>query len=205
MERNRWFLGEGGSTKWQAARCRETCEPYQALWVFHKKVEAECLIVATVGRLTTVEKKDYVVRFDKYLLRPEVCKLIDNPPHQCSFVSQTIESVYVLYRTTRDSIWREIGWDMFQSLERYTRYKVGYNSIKNVEQGIPTRLNEMPRFVSSDSLQSFKSHISMIVMHWLKRGNTSTYFALVSIVIHYRWINGCSIPKLTRCLSLNGH
>ena len=52
-----------------------------------------------------------------------------------------------MYRTTRDPKWREIGWDMFQALERYTRYKVGYTSIQFVDQGVPTKINEMPRFV----------------------------------------------------------
>lgn len=50
-----------------------------------------------------------------------------------------------MYRTTRDPKWREIGWDMFQALERYTRYKVGYTSIQFVDQGVPTKINEMPR------------------------------------------------------------
>ena len=34
---------------------------------------------------------------------------------------QTIESIYLLWRTTGDPVWRERGWQLFQSMERWCR------------------------------------------------------------------------------------
>jgi hypothetical protein len=81
----------------------------------------------------------------------------------------------MLYRTTRDLKWRELGWDMFLALERYTRYSSGYSSIKYVDEGTPVQINEMPRFVQI-SVTSIDVH-AFKAMLWPKLLNISTYFA----------------------------
>jgi hypothetical protein len=45
-------------------------------------------------------------------------------------------------------MWRDIGWDMFQALERYTKSPVGYTSIRDLNGANPTKINEMPRLIA---------------------------------------------------------
>ncbi|KAH8987771.1 glycoside hydrolase [Lactarius hatsudake] len=64
-----------------------------------------------------------------YLLRPE-----------------TVESFYVLWRTTGDVMWRERGWEVFEALEREARVEGGgYASVENVEHIGGPKNDEMPR------------------------------------------------------------
>ena len=51
----------------------------------------------------------------RYLLRPEY-----------------VESLFVLYRRTGDQKYQDMGWKVFQSLERYCKTNLGYAGIKNV-------------------------------------------------------------------------
>jgi len=50
-----------------------------------------------------------------YLLRPE-----------------TIESLFILNHLTGDPIYREWGWEIFQSIEKYCRAGVAYGTLKDV-------------------------------------------------------------------------
>lgn len=51
----------------------------------------------------------------RYLLRPE-----------------TVESLYVLYRTTGDPIYQEYGWVIYEALEKHCKTDSAYASLKNV-------------------------------------------------------------------------
>ena len=67
-----------------------------------------------------------------YLLRPE-----------------TVESFFVLYQLTKDPIYREWGWEVFQSIERFCRTTYGYGALSDVH---PRDTNTVtPR----DSMESF--------------------------------------------------
>jgi len=68
-------------------------------------------------------------RSEYYLLRPE-----------------TVESFYILNKLTGDPIYREWGWEIFQSIERYCKLPVAYGKLKNVNH-----INEEPQ----DMLESF--------------------------------------------------
>ena len=57
-----------------------------------------------------------------YLLRPE-----------------TIESFFILNQLTGDPIYREWGWEIFQSIEKYCKGGVGYGTLKDV-----TATNQSP-------------------------------------------------------------
>ncbi|KAG6806153.1 hypothetical protein H0H87_003083, partial [Tephrocybe sp. NHM501043] len=47
---------------------------------------------------------------------------------------ETIESLFLAYRLTGDDKYRQIGWDIFQSIEKYCRVETGgYATILNVD------------------------------------------------------------------------
>ena len=50
-----------------------------------------------------------------YLLRPE-----------------TVESLFVLYRTTGDPIYQDWGWEIWQSIEKHCRGPNGYHGLRDV-------------------------------------------------------------------------
>ena len=50
-----------------------------------------------------------------YLLRPE-----------------TVESLYILSFLTKDPVYREWGWEIFQSIEKYSKTRFGYGEYSNV-------------------------------------------------------------------------
>mgnify|MGYP005841288995 CR=1 FL=1 len=71
-----------------------------------------------------------------YLLRPEA-----------------VESFYILNFLTGDPIYREWGWEIFQSIEKYCKGKVGYGSISNVQNTKATPRDEMESFFFAETLK----------------------------------------------------
>jgi hypothetical protein len=47
-------------------------------------------------------------------------------------VPQTVESLFILHRVTRDPKWRERGWQIFEALEKRARIELGYASVIDV-------------------------------------------------------------------------
>jgi len=91
---------------------------------------------------------DYEYTKPIYLMRPEVrlvrpnCGL-DAVTDACG---QAIESVYLMWKTTGNSIWRERGWDMFQSVQKYSTVPGGgMASIADVRTTTHGVLDDMPR------------------------------------------------------------
>ncbi|KAI5121758.1 hypothetical protein M0805_009571 [Coniferiporia weirii] len=83
------------------------------------------------------DRKDYFALKRKYLLRPE-----------------TIESLYVMWRTTGDEIWRERGWQIFLAIEENCRMEIGYASVGGVDRRTPDLmlpLNEMPSYALAET------------------------------------------------------
>ena len=108
---------------------------------------------------------DYTNAQSIYLLRPEVSTSFSFLPHFFPWVLvflgfcaeyrvkflclQTVESFYLLWKTTGDSVWRDRGWAVFEAIERQSRTAYGYASISGVE-GVPAHQNDdMPRYVVS--------------------------------------------------------
>ncbi|KAI0773224.1 glycoside hydrolase [Trametes elegans] len=90
-------------------------------------------LAAAPPQKDTLERDYKAIRPD-YLLRPE-----------------TVESIYIMWKTTGDDAWRERGWAIFQAIEKETRTAVGYASVSSVETS-PARLkDEMPRYVTATS------------------------------------------------------
>jgi len=65
------------------------------------------------------DPKDFVPKHDAifYLLRPEV-----------------VESLYILNKLTGDPIYREWGWEIFQSIEKYCKTDIAYGQYQDVTQ-----------------------------------------------------------------------
>ncbi|ESK90496.1 glycoside hydrolase family 47 protein [Moniliophthora roreri MCA 2997] len=82
------------------------------------------------------DRREYMNRKHTYLLRPE-----------------TVESFYILWRTTGDERWRERGWAVFQSIERYAKTEYGYASINEVDSDAPTLKDEMPSYFMAETLK----------------------------------------------------
>ena len=64
-----------------------------------------------------------------YLLRPEA-----------------VESFYILNVLTGDPIYREWGWEVFQSIEKYCKTHVAYGSIGNVQNEKSEPRDDMESF-----------------------------------------------------------
>ncbi|KIJ46884.1 glycoside hydrolase family 47 protein [Sphaerobolus stellatus SS14] len=88
--------------------------------------------------MTNINHRDYRVRTSSYLLRPE-----------------TIESMYLMWKTTGDPIWRERGWEIFKAIEKYCRLSVGYSSVADVSVTNPksptNKLNDMPSYALAET------------------------------------------------------
>ncbi|KAI0630700.1 seven-hairpin glycosidase [Trametes polyzona] len=79
---------------------------------------------------------DYVVRRTEYFLRPE-----------------TIESIYIMWRTTGNPVWRERGWAIFQAIERESKTTTGYASLKKVTQTPGVLLDDQPSYFLAETLK----------------------------------------------------
>jgi mannosyl-oligosaccharide alpha-1,2-mannosidase len=55
------------------------------------------------------------------------------------------EAMYLLWKTTGDSKWRERGWKMFDAINRHTRNEVGYTSVHYTNNPTPRKVDDMPR------------------------------------------------------------
>jgi mannosyl-oligosaccharide alpha-1,2-mannosidase len=62
---------------------------------------------------------------------------------------KTVESLYLMWKTTGDEIWRERGYKIYQAIEKHTKAPYGYTSVSNVDTAKPTQIDEMPRWVVS--------------------------------------------------------
>ncbi|KAL1725500.1 glycoside hydrolase family 47 protein [Schizophyllum commune] len=79
---------------------------------------------------------DYRVRSNSWLLRPE-----------------TIESIYLLWRTTGDPVWRERGWQLFQSMERWCRAEYGYSVVNQINTDHPRMTDEQPSWLFAETFK----------------------------------------------------
>ena len=66
-----------------------------------------------------------------------------------------MESLFILYRLTKDSQYRDWGWSIFQAIEAHTKVpEGGYSSIDNVESPEnPGFRDKMESFFLSETLK----------------------------------------------------
>lgn len=93
-------------------------------------------------------ERDYTNANSQYLLRPEVsilfseCVLRDDRSLRNR---QTVESLFVLWKTTGDVKWRERGYEIFKAIMRVSKTHFGFASIDGVDRIIPPKSDDMPR------------------------------------------------------------
>lgn len=68
---------------------------------------------------------------------------------------ETVESLFVLWRLTKNPIYREWGWQIFEAFEKHTRVPgdAGYSCVDNVNQDTPTFRDNMESFWLSETLK----------------------------------------------------
>ncbi|KAI9460739.1 seven-hairpin glycosidase [Russula earlei] len=88
--------------------------------------------VRTAEPVHDVDARDYIPAGESYFLRPE-----------------TVESFYLLWRTTGDVTWRERGWSVFEALSKEARVEDGgfasVASVYYVGDDSAPKLDQMPR------------------------------------------------------------
>ncbi|PCH44101.1 glycoside hydrolase family 47 protein [Wolfiporia cocos MD-104 SS10] len=87
-------------------------------------------------RSARTNERGYSLKRTDYLLRPE-----------------TLESIYLMYRTTGDPVWRERGWQIFEALERECKTPSGYASIENVLRSPAPQADDMPSYFLAETLK----------------------------------------------------
>ncbi len=81
--------------------------------------------------------RGWFVAEPNYVLRPE-----------------TLESLFVLYRTTGERRWQDYGWAIFQALRRHCRTATAYSGVTNVAATPPLSQNdEMPSFALAETFK----------------------------------------------------
>jgi mannosyl-oligosaccharide alpha-1,2-mannosidase len=101
-------------------------------------------------------ERDYTHLSTRYHLRPEVrsfLKACTGSSNRGTLDGQTVESLYILWKTTGDVKWRERGYEIFQAIDRVSKTDFGYASIKEVDQIEPQKYDSMPRLVSQRSIR----------------------------------------------------
>lgn len=67
---------------------------------------------------------------------------------------ETVESLFVLWRLTKDPIYREMGWNIFERINRYDRVPSGgFSGIKDVDQIPPVPTDKMDSFFLAETLK----------------------------------------------------
>ncbi|QRW25887.1 glycoside hydrolase family 47 protein [Rhizoctonia solani] len=91
-------------------------------------------------RLESDQQRDYYVSDARWLSRPEGEK--------------TLESVFLLWRTTKDPVWRERGWAAFQAIEKYSKTKYGYGSVTHVDnKAAAAATDSQPSYFLAETLK----------------------------------------------------
>jgi hypothetical protein len=62
---------------------------------------------------------------------------------------ETVESLFILWRVTKEQKWRDYGWTIFQAFERHCRNKNGYAGLGNVNLPNPPQTSRQESFFST--------------------------------------------------------
>jgi mannosyl-oligosaccharide alpha-1,2-mannosidase len=82
------------------------------------------------ARISKDSEKDFFNQAAHYLLRPE-----------------TVESLFVMWRVTKDEKYRQWGWDIFESIDAFCKTDAGYSGLRDVGND--------KEVVKDDTMQSF--------------------------------------------------
>ncbi|OHT03486.1 Endoplasmic reticulum mannosyl-oligosaccharide 1,2-alpha-mannosidase [Tritrichomonas foetus] len=81
-------------------------------------------------------KRDFAVKEDMYILRPEA-----------------IESIYVAWKFTGDEKYRNYAWKMFKAINKTCRLEHGFSSIQYLDSEKPSHENKMESFFLAETLK----------------------------------------------------
>ncbi|KAF8528811.1 seven-hairpin glycosidase [Hysterangium stoloniferum] len=80
--------------------------------------------------------KDYAINKNTYLLRPE-----------------TLESMYIMYRTTGESKWRNRGWRIWEAIVAKTKTDSGFATVVSVDTEDPVRQESLPSYFLAETVK----------------------------------------------------
>lgn len=80
--------------------------------------------------------RDFEVEDAKYILRPEA-----------------VESFFVLWRVTRDEVWRERAWAVVERLDAHCRTAAAYSGLADVNRARSVELDTMQSFFLAETLK----------------------------------------------------
>jgi len=92
--------------------------------------------VRGIPKVTSRRLRDYYWQNTGYYLRPE-----------------TLESIYLMWKVTGDEIWRRRGWEIFESIEKIAKTKVGYGSVAGANTEKPLIQDSMPSYFMAETLK----------------------------------------------------
>lgn len=86
---------------------------------------------------------------------------------------QTVESLYVLYKTTGNPVWRDRAWEIFEAIRKHCRVADGgYSSVIGLDRRDPSHSDAMPRSdwvsldrVRDDGLIMIQCFVALICFH----------------------------------------
>lgn len=105
-------------------------------------------LAAPVGsRLFYAKYRDYSTMLPDYKLRPEVGPFLDPKSRPFSNAHQTVEAMYLMWKTTGNPIWRERSWEIFQNILQWTHTKNGFAALSRAGEPEAGFKNSMPRSV----------------------------------------------------------
>ncbi|KAI9839602.1 MAG: hypothetical protein M1819_002228 [Sarea resinae] len=84
-----------------------------------------------------------------YIIKPQDSHNLQRP--------ETVESLFYMWRITKDDIYREWGWEMFKSFIQYTAAPdgAGFTSLSNVNEKPPSQRDNMESFWLAETLKYF--------------------------------------------------
>ena len=95
-------------------------------------------------------------------------------------LNQTLESMYVMWHTTKDTQWRDKGWQIWSAIESKTRTESGYASVQSVENSRPYHMDSMPSYAQTRShFGFFDAHTFLFYSYFLSE--TLKYAYLLAI------------------------
>jgi len=85
---------------------------------------------------TRAPRRDYYLQTPAYYLRPE-----------------TVESIYIMWKVTKEEIWRERGWGIYKAIEKHCRTEFGYGTVPNVQYRKTGVSDSMPSYFLAETLK----------------------------------------------------
>jgi len=150
---NRYLADERTGGLWYGHADMETgargATQFGALDAFFAAVLAKSGDTARAGRLM----QSILTMWMRFGIEPEQCDYVTMRPVEAGYVlrPEAIESAYYLYRATGQSIYREMGRLMVDSLFRYTRGDVGFTALRDVVT--KERRDQMESFFLAETLK----------------------------------------------------